>query len=135
MDTEFIFPIRVYYEDTDAAGVVYYANYLKFMERTRTEWLRQLGFEQTQLRQQYQIIFVVKHVNIDYRKPAKFNDILQVTAQIIKFGKASLTFLQKIKRENNELCVATVKLGCIHCDHFRPHPLPLVILEALQTYD
>lgn len=132
MTTEFIFPVRVYYEDTDAAGVVYYANYLKFMERTRTEWLRQLGFEQTELRQKHQIIFVVKHVNIDYRKPAKFNDVLQITTQITKLGKASIMVLQKVQRENDNLCVATVKLGCVHIDNFRPHPLPLVILEALQ---
>ncbi len=132
MTKEFIFPVRVYYEDTDAAGVVYYANYLKFMERTRTEWLRQLGFEQTDLRQKHQIIFVVKHVNIDYRRPAKFNDMLQITTQVLKLGKASITVLQKVKRTDNDLCTAIIKLGCVHIDNFRPHPLPFVILEALQ---
>ncbi len=86
----FSLPVRVYYEDTDSGGVVYYANYLKFMERARTEWLRSLGFEQDALREREGVIFAVRRAEIDYRKPAVFNDLLTVTADLSGSGRASL---------------------------------------------
>ncbi len=101
---EFIWPVRVYYEDTDSGGVVYYANYLKFMERARTEWLRQLGFEQDELLEKEGILFAVRRVSVDYLRPARFNDELLVSASISKQGRASLTFQQEIRMLTARRC-------------------------------
>jgi acyl-CoA thioester hydrolase len=100
--TEFSWPVRVYYEDTDSGGVVYYANYLKFMERARTEWLRSLGLEQDRLIHEEGIIFAVRSVQVDYLKPALFNQLLSVSAEIIETGKASLTFKQEVVVDKNK---------------------------------
>jgi len=124
----FVWPIRIYYEDTDLGGVVYYANYLKFMERARTEWLRHYGIEQTQLKQQYNLIFVVRQVTLDYLQPAHFNDFVQVTVNLTKLGKASLTMYQQILRQTEQLCTATIKLGCVDAGHLRPQPMPNSLL-------
>ena len=124
---EFIWPIRVYYEDTDSAGVVYYANYLRFLERARTEWLRTLGVEQDALAQQERLIFAVRSLQLDYLKPAKFNDLLHVTVTISKAGKASVTFDQAIRHaygEQSLLCTGRVKVACISADTFQPHAIP-----------
>src|SRR6187551_3265334 len=92
----FNWPVRVYYEDSDAGGVVYHSNYLNFMERARTEWLRALGFEQTHLRDVLKVVFVVHSAQIAFKKPAKFNDLLTISSKIGKIGQGSLEFLQKI---------------------------------------
>ena len=128
----FSLPIRVYYEDTDSGGVVYYANYLKFMERARTEYLRHLGFEQDQLIENENTIFAVASVNVDYHKPARFNDLLDVTANIIEFKKASMIFQQKIFRHHEQLllCSGTVRIASIKADSFRPAAIPQKIREA-----
>ena len=127
MDT-FVWPVRVYYEDTDSGGVVYYANYLRFMERARSEWLRSLGVEQDQLIEQDGILFAVRHVEIDYLKPARFNDLLEVASRVIEQGRASLSFEQIITRleagTKTELCRGKVKIVCLDAGAFRPHPLP-----------
>jgi acyl-CoA thioester hydrolase len=130
---EFTWPVRVYYEDTDAGGVVYYANYLKFLERARTERLRELGFEQDQLKQEYGIIFAVHSLSIQYRKPAVFNDALAVSAEIIDIGKARLTFKQMITRDNNNtsICSADVIIACLNAEKFTPARIPNHILEVL----
>ena len=130
---EFNWPVRVYYEDTDAGGVVYYANYLKFLERARTEYLRSLGFEQDQLKQEYGILFAVHSLSIQYQKPAVFNDALTATAEIIDIGKARLTFKQMITRDsdNTGICSAEVKIACLHADKFTPARIPAHILEAI----
>ena len=130
---EFSWPVRVYYEDTDAGGVVYYANYLKFLERARTERLRELGFEQDQLKQEYGIIFAVHSLSIQYRKPAVFNDALTVSAEIIDIGKARLTFKQMITRDNNNtsICSADVVIACLNAEKFTPARIPVHILEVL----
>lgn len=104
----FLWPIRVYYEDTDAGGVVYHTNYIKFMERSRTEWLRKLGFEQDELRDKDGVIFAVRSVQVDYFFPAKFNDELMVSSKVIKFGKASITIEQEIVRETSD---TNIKMG------------------------
>jgi len=132
--TEFIWPVRVYYEDTDSAGVVYYANYLKFMERARTEWLRSLGFEQDELLKRDNILFAVRSINLDYLKPARFNDSLLVTARISARGHASLSFDQAVRREGREaeiLCTGQVRIACLAADTLRPHALPPHILTEL----
>ena len=92
----FFWPVRVYYEDTDCGGVVYYANYLRFMERARTEWLRALGFEQDVLATQHGVIFAVRSVALDFIRPARFNDLLRVGAGVVERRAASLTFAQEV---------------------------------------
>lgn len=134
---EFILPVRVYYEDTDAGGVVYHANYLRFMERARTEWLRTLGFEQDKLAQELNVVFVVAGLEIAYRKPARFNDALWVSAKIDTIGRVSLIFKQEIWREgsNNSrelLTTASVKVVCVNTGTFRSMTIPTVIRELLQ---
>ena len=130
---EFSWPIRVYYEDTDAGGVVYYANYLKFMERARTEFLRSLGFEQDQLKQEQGIIFAVHSLSAQYKKPAVFNDELIVNTKITALGRASLTFKQSITRlpEHTYLCEAEVKVACLHAEEFSPVAMPQIVLDSI----
>lgn len=124
MTRVFSIPIRVYYEDTDSGAVVYYANYLKFMERARTEWLRALGFEQDELIRRDGVIFAVRSAKIEFLKPARFNDMLQVTAQVGRRGKASLTFAQEIRRDGLTLCEGEVKVACLDAATFAPRPIP-----------
>ena len=144
---KFYWPVRVYYEDTDNGGVVYYANYLKFMERARTEWLRSLGLEQDRLINEQGIIFAVRSVQVDYLKPALFNQLLSVSAEIIETGKASLTFKQEVvvdkketenatmnpitKGEESEvvssdqvLCRGKIKIACLDTSSMRPCAIP-----------
>lgn len=123
---EFLWPVRVYYEDTDSGGVVYYANYLKFMERARTEWLRQFGFEQDELIHNDGVIFAVRSVQVDYLLPARFNDELNVSARLIEQGRASLTIEQKITRVADErlLCQGSVKIVSLRPDNFKPCSIP-----------
>lgn len=120
----FNWPVRVYYEDSDAGGVVYHSNYLNFMERARTEWLRALGFEQTYLRDVLKIIFVVHSVQIAFKKPAKFNDLLTISSEIGKIGQGSLAFLQKISVDQQLLVEATIKVACVNSDTFKPTAIP-----------
>jgi len=120
----FSIPIRVYYEDTDAGAVVYYANYLKFMERARTEWLRALGFEQDELTRREGVIFAVRSAKIEFLKPARFNDLLRATVQIGRRGNASITFAQQIRRADLTLCEGEVKVACLDAATFAPRPIP-----------
>ncbi|OQX15541.1 MAG: tol-pal system-associated acyl-CoA thioesterase [Thiothrix lacustris] len=134
---EFIFPVRVYYEDTDAGGVVYHANYLRFMERARTEWLRTLGIEQDTLAQELDAAFAVAGLEIAYRKPARFNDALNVSAKIDTVSRAMLVFKQEIWRESSNnsrelLTTASVKVVCVNTGTFRSMTIPTAIRELLQ---
>lgn len=113
------FPVRVYYEDTDAGGVVYYANYLKFAERARTEALRSRGLNQSEL----DYFFVVRHAEIDLRKPARLDDLLTIETRVAEFGKASFVMEQAIARGKEALVAVTVKIACVGKD-FRPKKLP-----------
>ncbi|MES9813548.1 MAG: tol-pal system-associated acyl-CoA thioesterase [Candidatus Thiodiazotropha sp.] len=133
----FVWPIRVYYEDTDAGGVVYYANYLKFMERARTEWLRSLGFEQDLLLQQDGIIFAVRQVELGYHAPARFNDNLEVIARLSQKGRASLTFFQEVVRPSDSqlLCRGTIKIACVNMETMRPTPIPKKLLMEIPDVD
>ena len=124
-EEEFVWPVRVYYEDTDAGGVVYYANYLKFMERARTEWLRHLGFEQDQLLRDEGIVFPVRRLTVEYFKPARFNEQLRVMSRIGDASRASLEFQQRILRDDDTLlCQGTVTVACVDARTFKPKPLP-----------
>ncbi len=120
----FRWPIRVYYEDTDAGGVVFYANYLGFMERARTEWLRALGYEQPEMAAKDGVLFVVSAVNIKYLKPSRFNDSLQVTVEVVNVGGSRIRFLQQVLRGNEEIAQAEVDVVCVSTDTFRPARMP-----------
>ena len=131
----FTWPVRVYWEDTDAGGVVYYANYLKFMERARTEWLRTLGIEQMPLKEQYGVLMVVAQVQANYRRPARYGDQLVIACEITAVGKVSLSFTQRVYRdvEDGELLLdGNVKVACIDADSFRPKALPSEIVRSLE---
>lgn len=132
---EFLWPVRVYYEDTDSGGVVYYANYLKFIERARTECLRRWGYEQDQLRDELGIIFAVSDLAISYDKPAVFNDELEVRTSIVKLGKASIAFNQDVVRKNNSesLCAAKIKIACLNAESFRVQAIPDEIYKKIKT--
>jgi acyl-CoA thioester hydrolase len=129
----FIWPVRVYYEDTDTGGVVYYANYLKFMERARTEWLRAEGFEQTDLAQAHGIAFVVRSAAIDYLRPARFNDSLQVTVELIKVGAGHIDLFQRVIREDELLASATIKVACVGLVTMRPVRIPQILATRIRT--
>jgi len=125
------FDIRVYYEDTDAGGIVYYANYLKFFERARTEWLRELGIEQDVLLEQ-NIGFVVKRVEMDNDLPARFNQLLSVESQIVELKRASLVFQQQIiNQNNNSLVRARVKVACVNLKQMKPIAIPAFVLGEI----
>jgi acyl-CoA thioester hydrolase len=129
----FSIPVRVYYEDTDAGAVVYYANYLKFMERARTEWLRALGFEQDELSNRDGVVFAVRSAKVDFLKPARFNDALLATVEVSRRGNASLTFHQRIQRDDLILCEGEIKVACLNVSTFTPCPLPARIRERLDA--
>ncbi|MBB3122317.1 tol-pal system-associated acyl-CoA thioesterase [Pseudoduganella violacea] len=123
MSSEFNWEVRVYYEDTDAGGIVYYANYLKFFERARTEWLRAIGVGQHQLLQEQDAMFVVKSVSADYHAPAKLDDVLKLTLKIEKLGRASLVVVQEAWTGGTLLNTARVKIGCVD-SALRPRAVP-----------
>lgn len=133
-ENEFLWPVRVYYEDTDSGGVVYYANYLKFMERARTELLRSLGFEQDQLIKEQGIIFAVHSLSVKYKKPAVFNDELLVKTKISHCGRASFDFSHTIVRASDEslLCEADIKVACINTVKFTPTVIPETMLSKIK---
>ena len=115
---------RVYYEDTDAGGVVYYANYLKFMERCRTEWLRHLGVDQSLLRQERRLQFAVVSVSVDFLRPAVLNDEILVTAELVRMGGATIAFKQTIMRGDVQLIDADTRVACLDSDTLKPRAIP-----------
>ncbi|VAW81224.1 Tol-Pal system-associated acyl-CoA thioesterase [hydrothermal vent metagenome] len=131
--SQFYWPVRIYYEDTDSGGVVYYANYLKFMERARTEYLRSLGFEQDRLRLEQGVLFAVRSVQVDYRQPAWFNDALEISAQVNTVRRTSLIFNQRIMRcEAGDLvCEGQIRIACVDAGTFKPSPIPETLRSEL----
>jgi len=129
--TNFIWPVRVYYEDTDAGGVVYYANYLKFMERARTEWLRVLGFEQTTLLNDYGIKFVVRTAALEYLRPALFNDCLKITVQPTEVHGSLIETAQAVMRRTEILVKGKIQIACLNTRSFKPVRIPPPIIEQL----
>jgi acyl-CoA thioester hydrolase len=131
----FTWPVRVYYEDTDAGGVVYYANYLRFMERARTEWLRALGFEQDALRERAGILFAVRRAAVEYLRPARFNDLLLVGATLTALGRASLQVAHQVTRDGDSrpLCTADVRLACLEAESLRPAPIPAEVRREIRV--
>jgi acyl-CoA thioester hydrolase len=128
---KFSWPVRVYYEDTDAGGVVYHSNYLNFMERARTEWLRALGFEQTALKDDHGIVIVVHSLSITFKKPAYFNDMLEIHCDIIKIGHGSIELAQTIIRDGALLINANVKAAFVNAATFKPLGIPAHIKQAM----
>ncbi|MDQ6627510.1 MAG: tol-pal system-associated acyl-CoA thioesterase [Pseudomonadota bacterium] len=129
----FRLPIRVYWEDTDAAGIVFYANYLKFFERARSEWLRGLGFGQERLRAESGIGFVVTETSLRYRAPARLDDVLDVTVRVDHLGQASLAVAQQAWRAGHLLAEGSIRVGCVELATFRPRRIPDAILTKINT--
>lgn len=129
------FDVRVYYEDTDAGGIVYYANYLKFFERARTEWLRDLGIDQDKLLEQ-SVGFVVKRVEMENNAPAKFNQLLSISSQLVELKRASMVFQQQIKNSNNQCLVsAQIRVACVDLKKMKPIAIPTFILGEISRVD
>ncbi len=126
----FHWPVRVYFEDTDAGGIVYHARYLYFLERARTEWLRKLGFNQSELQAQG-IVFVVRDMNIKWLQPALLDEKLDVSVNIEKLKKASLVMSQSIHCANNEKLKATVTIACLNSQTLKPVAIPDNIVKAM----
>ena len=124
--------VRVYYEDTDAAGVVYHANYLKFMERGRTEWLNALNLPLDKIVEQYSIVFAARRMDIDFIKPAHLNNALSVHTQLKACRHASLVFLQEIYRQTTTICRATVKIACLDKTKLSPTAIPKALLNQFK---
>lgn len=121
---DFILPIRVYYEDTDAGGVVFYANYLKFFERGRTEWLRNLGVNQAKLADEQQRIFVVVGTQVRYRSPARLDDVVEIKTRLTKVGNSSSNFEQVAERNGEVLVESSIQICCVDNQSFKPAPIP-----------
>ena len=130
---KFLWPIRVYYEDTDSGGVVYHSTYLNFMERARTEWLRDMGFEQDELISRQNVLFAVRSIAVDYRLPARFNDSLLVSVEAVEINRASMVLEQSIIKAGHTLalCTGTVTIASLNVSSFKPCALPVDLREKI----
>ena len=129
----FSIPIRVYFEDTDAGGIVYHANYLRFLERARTDWLRHLGFHHQRLADEFGVQFIVQSIEIDFRKPARLDELLQATVGIESLGYCRVIFRQSVERDGEIITRATVSAACLELGTGRPVPMPVALRDCLQT--
>ncbi len=129
----FSWTVRIYWEDTDAGGIVFYANYLKFFERARTEWLRKLGIQQQQLKDQSGAMFVVAETSVKYLRPARLDDELIVTASLLQCGNASMTIRQQVLLKNTVICEGTIRIGWVDAASLRPSRIPQNIIESLRV--
>ena len=128
----FDWPIRVYYEDTDAGGIVFFANYLKFFERARTEWLRACGIDQHKLAEENGVVFIVSETAVQYRTPARLDDVLTIASRIERVGKASVEFVQEARRGDTLLAVGTIRIGCVELATLKPVVLPASVADGLR---
>lgn len=134
MGKPFTWSTRVYYEDTDVSGVVYHANYLCFFERARTEWLRSLGFGQQQLMREQQVAFTVASLQVDFFAPAKLDDELDISVNVLRHGRASMVLKQEMRIRGQDeplLCSLQCRIGCVDSDSFRPAAMPATIIEEM----
>lgn len=129
------FQYRVYYEDTDAGGVVYYANYLKFFERARTDFLRSQNISQSELVKNSALVFVVRNCQIEYLKPARMDDLISVFVEVVEIGNLSIKLRQEIKLQEKVLCVMNVEIVCVGADNFRPKKIPPEIAKCFESSD
>ena len=127
----FSWPVRVYYEDTDAGGVVYYANYLKFFERARTEWLRSLGLNQDRLAQEEGLIFVVRRALLDFARPARLDDMLEVTVEPMKLARVYVDLVQEARCGTQMLARAEIRVACLNQRNFKPAAMPQFLRDSL----
>lgn len=132
MTEPFSLSLRVYIEDTDAGGIVYYVNYLKFMERARTEWLRTLGYQHYALADSNHL-FVVHSCAVRYHRPARIDDALTVTASLARLGRATLDFVQQVRRDQELLCEAEVRVACVSADGVKPQPMPAALHQRIRA--
>lgn len=123
--------LRVYYEDTDAGGIVYHSNYLNFMERCRCDWLMSLGFNVAELEQKQQLVFVVREANLVFEHPARLFDQLRVTAEVLQVGKVRLVLKQAVYNQDKLLCHATIKLAALHSTSFKLSAMPSMLRAAM----
>ncbi len=129
----YTFPVRVYFENTDAGGVVYHAEYLKFLERARTEWLRHLGFDHQALARNHRVVFVVTQAVVDFLKPARLDDNVGVSVQLESLGKVRCAFVQEIRREDDLLVHAKVSVACVSGELFKPAEIPEALRRKMQA--
>jgi len=129
----FSWPVRVYYEDTDHSGVVYYANYLRFLERARTEWLRAAGFEQSELAAVHGVVFVVRAVSLEYDRPARIDDRLEVTVETLETGASRIRLAQRVLHGSDVLVAGEVELACVNTTTFRPVRIPEPVIAKIGT--
>jgi acyl-CoA thioester hydrolase len=127
----FSFPVRVYYEDTDAGGVVYHANYLMFFERARTEFLRHLGFSQPELKAKDKVMFVVRGLQIKYLQPARFDELLDVVTSVTQQGRSALLFEQVLQRDHATITQASVEVVCVSTETFKPVAIPAAVVNKM----
>ena len=127
----FSWPVRVYYEDTDTGGVVYYANYLKFFERARTEWLRSFGLNQDKLAQEEGLIFVVRRASLDFVRPARLDDMLEVTVEPLKLARVYVQLVQETRRDAHVLACAKIQVACLNMRSFNPAAIPQLLRDVL----
>jgi acyl-CoA thioester hydrolase len=127
------FPVRVYFENTDAGGVVYHGEYLKFLERARTEWLRHLGFDHQALARNHKVVFVVFSMALEFLKPARLDDVVAVSVQLESLGKVRCVFAQEIKREDEVLVKAKVTVACVTGDSFKPVEIPEPLRKKMEA--
>ncbi len=127
------FPVRVYFENTDAGGVVYHAEYLKFMERARTEWLRHLGFDHQALARQHRVVFVVTAAAVDFLRAARLDDNLAVSVQLESLGKVRCVFVQEIRREDDLLVKARITVACVTGEQFKPVEIPEALRRKMEA--
>ena len=120
----FVLPVRVYYEDTDAGGVVYHSSYVNFMERARTEWLRTFGYTGLGMMREFGMLFVVRAIKVDYFRPALLDDLLAVSAEIKELGRSRVTLHQEVRRGDELLAQGEIHLVCVTKEAFRPVPIP-----------
>lgn len=136
-ESSFRWPVRVYYEDTDTGGIVFYANYLKFFERARTEWLRAAGIGQQALADKENILFVVKSAHVDYHSAARLDDELAISVEVERLGRATVNFLQQAWRMQDGtpvlLCSASIKVGCVAAPSLRPTAMPDATLAQIRA--
>ncbi|HEX9392713.1 MAG TPA: tol-pal system-associated acyl-CoA thioesterase [Usitatibacteraceae bacterium] len=129
----FAFPQRVYFEDTDAGGVVYHARYIHFLERARTEWLRYLGFNNGELNRRHKMLWVVSEITINYVKPAKLDDALEVTVAVETLGRVRCSFHQEVRRGEETLVKARVTVACVAADNFKPIEIPADVRKKMEA--
>ncbi len=135
IDSRFSWPTRVYWEDTDAGGVVYHARYVAFMERARTEWMRALGYGQERMRSEHDLVFAVRSMRLDFLKPARLDDALEVSAALTKCKRASLVFAQSIRRGDELLLTAEVRIAALGAADFRPRGMDDGLYDVLKKLE